>query len=1386
MLEPLSNSNTKTTFKHLKNKIMRTYRLLIAVLLVFVAWGTWAKNSTTVKKPQTTPKLQYRDVCASSSHQIDQEINNVRARLLGGGDCWWDFSDGRYIVPKVDVTTGQAEVSSLYAGSVWLGGIDPAGNLKLACQDYRGATNNEFWPGPLTEQGITEQFTCDNWDDHFYVTGAEIRQHLARLSDFIEKGIPYAESEIPFGVRGWPAKGNTRFFDVHGFELPGTEQPLAGFFDADDSGYYDPMKGDYPSIEIRHCPLDRYPDEMVFWIYNDHGGGQPHGNTNGRAIQMEVHVQAFGYQTTDELNDMTFQRYRLINRATERIDSTFFAMWTDPDLGCYLDDYVGCDTAKDLMYLYNQDPVDGQPGTACGGTPTYGDKVPTLGVDYFRGPLDTFGNELPMSSFVYYNNPDYGTPLDATTDPSQPAQFYNYLTGSWKDGSPFTYGGTGYGGTIPIDYAFTEVPSDPVGWSMCSAGLSFGDRRTLQASGPFTLLPGADNELIIGIPWVPDVEYPCPNLEALFRADKLAQGLFNSCFNILDGPDAPDADWVELNREIVVVLTNNTNINVNNNAYEQYSELDFLAPEEFLNDPVLREKAFYKFEGYKIYQLKDPNVSAADYDKNPDVSRLIYQVDVKNGIGKIYNWNDVTNPNDPANKVWSPELRVTGEDLGIRHTFTITEDQFSTSNDKRLVNHKKYYYTVVAYGYNNFETFNPYATPATGQPNSYIQGRNNVKVKTVIPRPIVDYALNSAYGDGVPITRYEGAGAGGNFLDINDETRARLLDADFDSTLTYLPGRGPIDITIFNPFEVKDGEYELVFVDGNSTDNTLDVDARWVLNKLPDANNPNTITIASENSIEKLNEQVVPEFGFSVSIAQSAEAGSNATKSNGAIGAEIVYQNPDQPWLSGIPDQGDNIFNYVRTNSQLEEDYLLDPNQSLSTMGNGFFVPYALCNWRSAFSSDPNFYFTPAWTDKSNFNGSALGNQNAREKLLASLPNVDIVFTSDKSKWSRCVIIESASYPYTSTAPTEYPKLPGLSTESNPDHLPTRVRGSFDVRYGLSVGKEDANNDGLPDPDGAVEPDFLVPPVGNPVANSKAGQPLRGMGWFPGYAVEVETGRRLNIFFGENSCYSKDVHPTYTGRDMMWNPTGAFLRDGLQPSDITGYYDFLLGGQHWVYVSSSTYDECGYFRWGFSPELNSASTSKLARIDHIAWAGMLTANANFPLRSYAEGIIPAGNDAIVKLRVDNPYQTWFDANNNNKKTGHPRYRFTINGKERSDLSSIQIENALDSVKVVPNPYYGFSKYETSQYSNTVKITNLPNKCTVTIYSLDGKFIRQYNRDEVYQPYQQTSPAIEWDLKNQKGIPVASGVYLIHFKAPDMGERTVKWFGIARQFDPSGL
>jgi hypothetical protein len=188
---------------------------------------------------------------------------------------------------------------------------------------------------------------------------------------------------------------------------------------------------------------------------------------------------------------------------------------------------------------------------------------------------------------------------------------------------------------------------------------------------------------------------------------------------------------------------------------------------------------------------------------------------------------------------------------------------------------------------------------------------------------------------------------------------------------------------------------------------------------------------------------------------------------------------------------------------------------------------------------------------------------------------------------------------------------------------------------------------------------------------------------------------------------------------------------------------------------------------------------------------MFTNTSLLPLGNGSTGLIP--NDVTFRLRVDNPYQVSYGTNEN---FGHNLYRFKIDGKQAGLVSTKEAyENALEDVNVVPNPYYGFSNYESGQFSNVVKITNVPPKCQVTIYSIDGKFIKEYNRDE--KPVKivsgrgiterQIGPDIEWDLTNFRGIPVSSGAYLIYIRQPDTGaERIVKWFGVARKFDPSGL
>jgi hypothetical protein len=151
-------------------------------------------------------------------------------------------------------------------------------------------------------------------------------------------------------------------------------------------------------------------------------------------------------------------------------------------------------------------------------------------------------------------------------------------------------------------------------------------------------------------------------------------------------------------------------------------------------------------------------------------------------------------------------------------------------------------------------------------------------------------------------------------------------------------------------------------------------------------------------------------------------------------------------------------------------------------------------------------------------------------------------------------------------------------------------------------------------------------------------------------------------------------------------------------------------------------------------------------------------------------------DAEIKLRINKEYKNYVGSGENN---GRPMYSWSMDEIATVIASSDQLKEALDLINIVPNPYYAFSDYERTRLDTRVKITNLPEKCTIRIYSSNGKLIRSFKKDSPI-----TSQ--DWDLNNFKGIPVAGGVYIIHIDVPDIGQKVLKFFGGMRQVDLQGI
>ena len=1446
------------------------------------------------------------NACTPGKTQTELKLNDVRTRILTDGDMWWDLNNAKYEIPKGSNSMAQ------FAGSLWFGGYHNGG-LRISAMTYR-QNGVDFWPGPLDPSTVDVTVTtCTQYDRHWIFNRADVDNFYAYWA---QHGA--ADPSTPSWIKDYPGT-----YDYPGYTVtaPGMSIPmtyLAPYFDNNGDGLYNFADGDYPNYNVKSTPTNRgecvrrlFGDETIFWVFNDKGN--KHSETGGAAIGVEIRAQAFEFATGDELNQMSFYNYEVINWSTDKLDSTYFTVWDDCDLGNYQDDYIGCDVKRGLGYQYNGDNYDED----FGGFTGYHDKLPAIGCDFFQGPYADVGdrvdndrdscvdctwqlgsdgkpdyslapisdNVLPeqiiMSRFTYYTNnsdPQTGNPAS-----NSPIQYYNFMSGRWRNSTAMTYGSNGtVAGNVPCAFLFPGK-TDPngwglgyqpaggyvgssqttiappiaygsTGWTQNAAAVVKNDMRFLQSCGKFTLQPGAVNYVTYGIPFArsnsADNLAPIPLLQT---ADDKAQALFDNCFKVLDGPDAPDLTIQEINNQLLVTISNNPYTS-NNYEAKRYAEVDAtIQPVGSLAKPDNQ----YRFEGYMIYQLKDETVGPSDL-YNADKARLVFQCDVKNGVKQLINFT--------ADQTLGlvPQMMVNGADAGVQNSFSISGDKFA-SNDPRLVNFKNYYYMAISYAYNNYLNYVPNVAPTAGvdtavahghsptnpgisftdpgsgdyngQKKPFLSGRRNIKVYTGIPHDPAPESygtvMNSSYGIGPQITRVEGQGNGGLALDLTDQSVNDILASPSSRAqkVTYIGNRGPINVKVTDPLRCVKGDFTVKFV--AATKVKVGPDSLWqYFGNPPVAGTANldtgkvkndkkirwymtgTYTDASGNTVHKSwlsdeginlgQEKIVTglsnePLGFSVTVRQTTDPNPTArfnpisTYNYGSadptdlLESSVTFANTSTPWLGSVDDQDGNPY----------QDWILSGGTSgdisgIKAGGKGFFADASgvwekvingtWAPWRFTKMSQNDW--APGFTYS-----SVAGNQLNPSKYTDTrlLSSVDIVYTSDQSKWSRCPVVD-------------------MNTAIDPHStLPYK----WQLRRAPSVDKNGVAN---------------YPSVGNNDYDSS-------MSWFPGYAINVETGERLSIMFAENSADTAN-----RGNDMMWNPTKNIMN-----SAFTKAYH---GGMHYVYVFGHNADgnfningqvmpsdvrryDAGQSLYkmlsGFSTWPRSyasfAGADKTAKWELLSEVFKDLMWVNMPLSANGIDInkpssIPC--DVKVRIRVNKPYRygtstttsithtsktgaagTYgalinllytnlpIDSNNvtslpsdlvSSPQNGNfPMYTFNTNDLAPKNYDKNSAQNALAKINVVPNPYYGHSAYEKTRIDNLIKIINLPVKCKIRIYTLAGTLIRTIEKDND-QTY------TTWDLKNDKNVQIASGLYIMHIDAPGIGERILKWFGVMRPYD----
>jgi hypothetical protein len=390
------------------------------------------------------------------------------------------------------------------------------------------------------------------------------------------------------------------------------------------------------------------------------------------------------------------------------------------------------------------------------------------------------------------------------------------------------------------------------------------------------------------------------------------------------------------------------------------------------------------------------------------------------------------------------------------------------------------------------------------------------------------------------------------------------------------------------------------------------------------------------------------------------------------------------------------------TNPCLYRDELgKDPDQAYEKLLNGGIAPARLVGYQNDFSPlcyprGPNGMSTAQVT------------QVRLRSSISRLPSIKLVITSDKSQWTRCPVIEMG-------------------------------RDSL-----LNIGGNTARP-------GRLRQSTSVDKNGNQMSG-------KGMGWFPGYAIDMEKGVRLYMAFGENSFLGSDG-----GSDMIWNPSSRLVDNVGNP---------IMGGQQPIYVFGYQINETVASGQG-CPEYTPAADQ-----DENNWLynKMVTNTANdfrdvYMNLCWIANPILADDQKVLSSNVEinvgiNKEYTEFVATG--KNGGRPMYGWSMDDIATRVGSQDQLADALKLINVVPNPYYAYSAYERSRYDNRVRITNLPDVCTIRIYNLQGKLIKTYKKSApiTFQ---------DWTLKNEAEIPVASGIYMIHVDVPNVGEALLKLF-----------
>jgi hypothetical protein len=421
-------------------------------------------------------------------------VNNIFAYFGNNGDGLYNpFRPGH---AGFEFLKGQDKHAFYEEGLVWGGLHKGRTTPKVGGSTYRHALQ----PGPLVVCGTATTYPVAATD----TTGDNYRIYRVRPDINPRVAFETVESilqseEVAF-ISRYESTSAKSIYDQYVKDWNEWPSPLGAPFTYGKNasgiqrttGVYDPQF-DTPGIPAAMQTLWYVANDMDSTLVALLAGCPP--------IGLEMQRTIWGYtRNMGPLTTTIFQKTVLINKSGAPVDSMYFAQWSDPDLGNADDDFVGCDTAKSLGYVYNGTPSDAVFGTA----------VPAAGHVMLQGPIvpapgkiAAFGlksrqdfKNLPMTAFFCFA-PGVSVPMDPATGERGAIEWYRVMKGlSPCCGIPIIDPTNGRQ-TRFMMYGNPLNNIESGGWTDGMGGLQPGDRRMAMGTGPFTLADGDTQEIVV-------------------------------------------------------------------------------------------------------------------------------------------------------------------------------------------------------------------------------------------------------------------------------------------------------------------------------------------------------------------------------------------------------------------------------------------------------------------------------------------------------------------------------------------------------------------------------------------------------------------------------------------------------------------------------------------------------------------------------------------------------------------------------------------------------------------------------------------------------------------------------------------------------------------------